>query len=367
MLIIPARRDGSRDDAAMAARDRTVVDIDSFDGAELDQLVADHAIAAPGGWGHWVASTKISWLKRQFEAAPETAPPAHSGAEASIYAPGRSKVSLMTSLAALGNPAEGQLVRREGRQSPGNDDAGAGALAAWEPGAAVGPPDALHHLIAEIDSLDETDALGSVGRLADQSEVALFRLGGVLARLKAEGWPESRGSFKEFVEAEHGIPYGKAVQWMALYGQLARSEVAWEKVRRLGWSKLKEIAGVITPDNVDEWVAIAQASTTRTLIARVAEHKNAGARKAIAHDGAEAVTRMSFSLRPAQKGAIQAAIEKARTDGGARAPAVALETICANYLSGATFDHEAKAMGLEACVKVIESAYPNAKIAVQPA
>ena len=360
MLIIPARRDATRGEAAIAARERVIVDIDSFDAAELDRLLADHAITAPGGWSHWVASTKISWLKREFEAAPDTAPPAPSRAEATIYARGGSKVSLMTSLAALGQPADGRPDRAEGRPGLGFDSAGAGSLAAWKPRPDHVEPDALHRLIAEIDGLDEPDALGSVGRLADQSEVALFRLGGVLARLKDEGWPQARGSFRQFVEAEHGIPYRKAVAWMALYRQLARSAVAWEKLRGLGWSALRQIAGVITPDNVDEWVAVAQASTTRALAARVAAHKT-GARKAIAH--AEPTTRMSFSLRPAQKGAVQAAIEKAR-EGGARAPAVALETICANYVSGATFDQEAKAMGLAACLKVIEAAYPNAKIAV---
>jgi hypothetical protein len=364
MLVIRSRPDSMiSDDPAFAPGDAMIVDIDSFDHAALDRLLVNHAIEAPYGWEGWTAQGKIGWLKYMFGA------PADPAAKGLASAKGASKVSLMSSLAALANPVEGKLVQ---------DDNGGGHPAvvrvgspAWEyknPSVVVagtdqtGQLDPLRYLVDEIENLDEQDALGLVGKLANQGEVTSFRLGGVLAHLKANGWRNAHGSFKEFVEVEHGIAYRKAARWMGVYRQLAESKVPWEKVQKVGWTKLKEIAGVITPDNVDEWVKVAAASKTSTLTAIVASHKRAGSALAIEHRPVDVVTKMTFRVNASQKGAIQAAIDKAKTLAGAPAATVALESICADYLSGATFSREAKTMGLDACVKVVEQAFPNARI-----
>jgi hypothetical protein len=248
----------------------------------------------------------------------------------------------MKSLAALARPIEGESFDIA---TPGAGEAG--------------QSDPLLYLVHEMDNLSEKDAFASLGRLANQSEVTLFRLGGVLARLKANGRHKTYDSFRAFVEAEHDIPYRKAAQWMAVYRRLAESKVAWERLQQVGWTKLKEISSVIKPDNVDQWVDIALDNNTRELVEIVADHKRT-ARPA----GADAITRMTFRVHAGQKGAIQAAIDKAKTQNGAQTATIALENICATYLSGATFDQEARAMGLEACVRMMEKAYPNARIKV---
>ena len=380
MLIIKARRDDrTTEHGAGAPGDRIIIDIDSFDDARLDQLLVDEAIEAPDSWANWSPPTKIAWLKLQFGSESDATPAARAAETTPFtraHARGSSKVSLMTSLAALANPIEGKAIN--GEDAHGGKR---GAVAAWPPrstrgkgiGVAeageIGQPDPLHLLVQETERLNEREALGAVGKLANQSEVALFRLGGVLAHLKANGWHKAYGSFKAFVEAEHAIPYRKATHWMAVYRDLAQSRVAWEKVQTVGWSKLKEIASVVTPDNVDEWVKIALENTTRRLVEIVADHKKAGAQQAIARQSneqntADVVTRMTFRVHSGQKGAIQGAIEKAKTQAGTPIAAVALEQICANYLSGATFNHEAKALGLEACLRIIEEAYPNTRLKV---
>lgn len=58
--------------------------------------------------------------------------------------------------------------------------------------------------------------------------------------------------------------------WVGIYNDLAESGVSWEKVKEFGWTKLKEIAGVLTQDNVDEWVDIAKQQTTLQLMQTVA-------------------------------------------------------------------------------------------------
>jgi len=379
MLSIEPRRDGTMtDQGAVAPGHDLIAGLDSLDDAGLDQFLADQTAKAPEGWASWSPSTKRAWLKVQVESAADAGPLARSTggvAEHFAFTPASAKVgsrvSLMTSLAALANPIEGRVVEGEGPEKLGLVSLGASSLAAWAPNevATAGSageleqPDALRRLVSEIDNLSEQDARDLVGKLAHQGEATFFRLGGILARLKAKGWRRSYGSFKRFVEAEHGIPYRQASHWMAVYRHLAESNVAWNKVQAVGWTKLKEIAGVVTPENVDEWVRIALENKPPQLIALVASAKATGGAPAIAQQTGDVVTRMTFRVHADQKGAIQAAIDKAKTESGAQSGA-ALETICANYVSGTTFNHEAKTMGLEACLRVVEEAYPNAKLKV---
>jgi hypothetical protein len=348
--IVAHRHTSSIDHSAPSSHN--LLAIDSLDPAELDRLMADRAIQVPQSWENWNLTTKIAWLKSQFENAPGATASVNFVAEQPASARGKSKVSLMAALAALAHPIQGEIVA-----SGASDDATGFP-------AEAGAADPLRRVIDEIDGLDEQEALAAVGKLTRQSEAALFRLGGVLARLETRGWRKAYPSFKAFVEAEHEISHRAARRWMALYRRLADSGINWEQAQTIGWGKLQEIAGVLTRDNVEEWIVLASQNTTPRLIRIVAARKKAGAQLGIEHKPAAVMTRMSFRLHAGQRGAVQAAIEKAKAQAGAQAPAAALEAICANYVSGETLQHEAKAMGLEACLRVIEAAYPNAKLKV---
>ena len=132
----------------------------------------------------------------------------------------------------------------------------------------------LADLVHEIENMKEKQALELVGTLAEQTEVTFFKLGGVLSVIQANGWFAPYNSFREFVEKKHGIHYRKAVYWTDIYNKLAEAKVPWDKVKYIGWTKLKEIAGVITTDNVDEWVKIAKENNTISLIETVKAHLN---------------------------------------------------------------------------------------------
>jgi hypothetical protein len=372
LLDIVAHHDKSAGDHSAMTSGRPV-DIDSLDLAKLDQLMAEKAMKVPQNWESWSLSTKIAWIKLQLEPAPGAemiSKRVNFGAEQSALAKaqGRSRVSLMTSLAALANPIEGKVVESGDRAATTFP-----TVVAWGPDAnglavaqhgGVDQADPLRFVIEETDALDEREALAAVGKLTNQSEATLFRLGGVLGRLKSRGWRKSYPTFKAFVEAEHEIPYRTATQWMAIYRRLADSKITWEKAQGVGWGKLKEIASVITRNNADEWLKIASENTTPALARIVASHKKAGAPPALESKAAGASARMTFNLDSSQTGAVQAAIEKAKTEAGAPDAAVALGNICANYVSGETFKHEARAMGLEACLRLIEATYPSARLKV---
>ena len=139
----------------------------------------------------------------------------------------------------------------------------------------------LADLVFEIENMKEKQALELVGTLAEQTEVTFFKLGGVLSVIQANGWFAPYNSFREFVEKKHGIHYRKAVYWTDIYNKLAEAKVPWDKVKYIGWTKLKEIAGVVTNENVDEWVKIAKENNTISLIETVKAHLNSDKQVAI--------------------------------------------------------------------------------------
>ena len=99
--------------------------------------------------------------------------------------------------------------------------------------------------------------------------------------------------FKEFVENVHGLHYRKATYWIEIYNRLSNSGVPWSKVNKIGWTKLKEIAKVLTKDNVDEWVKIASEQNTITLIDTVKNAMAKDAPKALEDQVSKAVTTMT--------------------------------------------------------------------------
>jgi len=115
-------------------------------------------------------------------------------------------------------------------------------------------PDVLQDLVREIENMKEKQTRDLIATLTEQTEVAFFKLGGVLSLVQANGWYQPYGSFREFVEKEHGLHYRKATYWIEIYNRLSNSGVPWAKVSKLGWTKLKEIARVLTAENVVEWV-----------------------------------------------------------------------------------------------------------------
>jgi hypothetical protein len=88
-------------------------------------------------------------------------------------------------------------------------------------------------------------------------------------------------NFREFVEKKHGIHYRKALYWIEIYKRLVEAEVPWEKVKNIGWTKLKDLAPVLTKENVDSWVKVAEEQTALQLVETVKAAVAANSPKAI--------------------------------------------------------------------------------------
>lgn len=188
----------------------------------------------------------------------------------------------------------------------------------------------------EIGSLDRETAFEIVPSLIDSVGFSNFKLGGVLSTIKENGWWEDEaGKFRDFVQDKFGIHYRKAQYLINIYDDLLEADVPWDKVSGLGWTKLKELASILNPDNVDEWVAKANSMTTLNLKAAIKAF-NAGE---LSTDGTTdpdtaGVSTITFTVHPDQKETIKQAIEQALEEAQTEFKGVALEAICMNYLSG---------------------------------
>ena len=74
---------------------------------------------------------------------------------------------------------------------------------------------------------------------------------------------------------------------------------------------------------------------------------------------------MTFKVHEGQKEVIEAAIEKAMTEANTDVKTVALESICMDYVGGATFKSKVLALGLEGILNLASDLWPNATINVE--
>lgn len=188
----------------------------------------------------------------------------------------------------------------------------------------------------EISSLDKETALEIVPSLIDSVDFSYFKLGGVLSAIQDNGWWEGESdSFKVFIQDNFGLHYRKAMYLINIYDKLVEADIPWAKVSGIGWTKLKELADILTVDNVDEWVELAKSMTTLNLQAAVKAAK-AGELNA---DGttdpdSSGVSTITFKVHPDQKETINQAVESAMEEAETEFKGVALEAICMNYLAG---------------------------------
>lgn len=203
--------------------------------------------------------------------------------------------------------------------------------------------DLIVQVAHQVENMKEDKAFKLVPQLLDSIDKDYFILGGILSAIQNQGWYMDKGyeNFRAYVENECSIQYRKAMYLISIYNGLVESGVAWAKVSELGWTKLKELAGILTPDNVDEWVGYAKEMTTLQLQEFI-KSKTAGAvaggdapvQADVVEAAKKTVTTMTFKVHPDQKDTVKAALEKAKHETGTTVDTVALEHICLDFLSG---------------------------------
>ena len=104
---------------------------------------------------------------------------------------------------------------------------------------------------------------------------------------------------------------------------------------------------------------------TITLIETVKNSLAKDAPMALEDQSSKTVTTKTFKVHEDQKATIEAALTKAKEQSGTTVDTVALEYVCIDFMGGQTLKQKLQKMGIEAALKALEEAFPNAKIEVE--
>ena len=222
----------------------------------------------------------------------------------------------------------------------------------------------------EVELLTKTKALNEADRLAENIEVNYFKMGGILKLINDNSWFEGFKTFDIFVEEKYGFAARKARYLISIYENLVTKMIPWEKVSHLGWTKLKDLAPVVTPETVDDWVAKAEKLTVKELqeILKPEASEGEKAQKTTAD-----IVKISFKLKADQAEIVNQALAKAKGELQTEYDAVALENIASGYVGGTfavakpySLDEVIEQTGFEPLLKRIAELFPNFDITVAP-
>lgn len=233
----------------------------------------------------------------------------------------------------------------------------------------------IHDVAVDIENLTKTKALNQAEKLAEDIEANYFRLGGVLKLILSQQWYEGFASFDAFVLEKFGFQVRKAHYLIQIYTQLVDKQIPWEKVAALGWTKLKDLAPVLTLENLDEWIAKASPCTVMELQAMIKASLNPGTDGASSTTTSDSVV-LKFKLHNEQAEAVQSALAKAKGELTTDFDNVALAGICTGYLANASAVNAAPAgevdlkamflsMGYEAVLIAFDAAFPLINLEVE--
>lgn len=243
--------------------------------------------------------------------------------------------------------------------------------------------DMIADTATKIENLTMDKAYTMVTELSENMDFTYFQLGGVLAVIQSNSWYTDSGfdNFRAFIEEKFGIGYRKAMYMIGIYNGLVESGVAWEKVKSLGWTKLKELSEILTEENVDEWLEIAEDMTVLQLqeyIKQQAKGSSDSSDKAEVEES-DKVTTITFKVHGDQKEVITDAVDKAKHDADTEHANVALESICMAYLSGGkpvkgakaakvkipTLTESMEASSWEEVLEVFEKLWPEVQLTAE--
>ena len=341
--------------APPAETDVELVEIDDMDDTALDALVAKHDVPVPGDWKAMALVDKKAWLTEKLgEDQGETPAPT------AMPAP---------TLVAAAEPEDKKAKKTTGKKPKKGTAMVASGLQVGEvlePGV-----DVIGDVASEIENLKEEDARLLVPRLQEDFEFGYFKLGGVLSVIQSNSWFAPHASFKEYVENERGIHLRRATYWIELYTKMVDSKVPWSAVKHLGWTKLSRIVGMLTSDNYEQWVKIAEQQTTLQFEETVRKAKEAAKRSLTNPEDGEAktVTTKTFKVHEDQKATIEAALKKAKEVSTTTVDTAALEFICLDFLGGnakatAPLHEQLKQLGIEKAVEAFNEAFPDTQLAL---
>jgi hypothetical protein len=134
-------------------------------------------------------------------------------------------------------------------------------------------------------------------------------------------------TFEEYCKVELDVAYRKAMYLVEIWDKVKTLNIPKERLAKLGWTKMKDLAAVITEENYKEWLSRAEKMTTRELTDAVKTVRRPDAAKT------PTTTIMKIVMSSAEASTINDAIEEAKKLCETESVAVALEMICQDWMA----------------------------------
>ena len=115
-------------------------------------------------------------------------------------------------------------------------------------------------------TVTKEDALETIKNLAQMESEDWFRIGMVLSSFRKSKGDEEFKSLLHYAEQNFQINSRKAYYLISIHDNLVGSNITPAQVSSIGWTKLKEIAHLLTVDNVNYWVDICKVNTTKQIL-----------------------------------------------------------------------------------------------------
>jgi hypothetical protein len=239
--------------------------------------------------------------------------------------------------------------------------------------------DQIVDTVEYIENLEQDAAFNEARALIESGEFNNFKLGGILVKINGESWTEGYNNFNEMLAAEFPtLKRRKALYLMSIYTNLVAADISWAKVGHLGWTKLKELAPILTKENVDYWVKKAEELTIIQLIEEIKKMKAKEAGEDVGGDDAEdsdKLTTSTFKVYEGQKETIKDAIEVAKGMSGTTVDSEAIANICLSFLTGEattapssgpqkSLKEQVEEVGYAQALSIISDMYPQLDIKV---
>ncbi len=207
----------------------------------------------------------------------------------------------------------------------------------------------LENIMELRDNVYIRDRIDFVRRSIDDS---YFELAGLLYRAFDLGAHKSWGfsTWKEYVEKDVGMSLRK-VQflisiWDWFYVQINDRSIK-EKLKGIGWTKVKEMVGVVTPENADEWIdkansmnAVDFAEQCRMFKKGVIDGDDEGGEGGGGSSKGESTKRMTFTFMGDQAATVEDALDMAKDVTGSDKKGNLIALICTDYLASNIFQNK---------------------------
>lgn len=357
-LIENAKKMAGAELAANEVEEQAVVPIENMTVVQLDALVKDNDLEVPDTWYKMNKADKQKYLLDKYGAPEE-------GTDEAVKAAATDDEA--QPMQAVGTAEESTVQPEDGTAT--KEAAKALAKAASKKKGKdpeVLSKDILSDAVHEIENLKEAKAKELVVSMREDIDFAQFKLGGVLSVISAHKWFNPYPTFKEYVEAEFGH-YRRFAYFVEIYNKIVDSGIPYDKIKLVGWTKLKEIVGVLTTDNVDHWVQIAADPKITTIqlqeIVKKAKQSNSLPSDEDQQKAKETTT-LTFKVHEDQKATIKLAIDKAKEVSGTTTDTVALDNICSDYLAGNAKPlwQRLKELEIDKALEVFDKAFPDVQL-----